>query len=379
MLQLVIACGCRVFFLVDFLEQYPFGVSWLASEAEMIRPGWQESTFREGVRKRPSMFIGDVGLQGLHYLVDDVITNSLVGGRAKSLAVRLGGDGSITISDDGLSLPAPLERWLTNPPSPDFRQGGPPRRDPVWRIWAIATANALSKHFRIEAQGIAQEFRAGAPLGQPIKKGGDCQTGICVSFKPDPVVFSDALISSAQLRRRLEELSLLHSGVKISFDDEASSTTEEFRFAYGIQQFVRNLNRERIPLHDTVVVRGEEDGIEFEVGIQFCSERDEIIRADVNDRYCPDRGTHVTGVRLGLTTALKKAVNGQQKQSAKDKGLTVVVSVRMESPQFMGACRSRLGTPEARTVLASQVGKQMTELFSANPQVARAIARMENG
>ena len=344
------------------------------ADVEMERSRWLASTFREGVRKRPSMFVGDTGHRGLHNIVDDILTNTLASGCAKSVAVRLAEDGSITISDDGLNLPAPLEEWLTNP-SPDFSR---PQRDPVWRMWAFAIANALSKHFRIEAQGVIQEFQAGAPARPPIKTERDCQSGICVSFKPDPVIFSETQISSVALRRRLEELSLLHSGVKISFDDKSSATTEEFQFSCGIQQFVKNLNRDRIPLHDVIMVEGEAKGIDFEVGIQFCNKPDEVIRSYVNDRYCPDRGTHVTGVRIGLTRALKKAVIGQQKLSAKDKGLTAVISIRMDAPQFMGACRSSLATPVARTVLASHVGTQLTEYFSTNPDVARAIVQTGN-
>lgn len=352
----------------------------MADNAEVVRPRWLESTFREGVRKRPAMFVGDVGFRGLHYVVDEIVTTSLVSGSAKSVTVRLREDGSITISDDGSSLPAPLEEWLTNPPFPDFKQGTPRLRDPVWRMWAIAIANALSEHFRIESGGEhgVQEFRAGAPLGPPITKEGDRQKGNSVSFRPDPAIFRKPQFSSTALRRRLDELSLLHSGISISFDDEASSTSDEFRYECGISEFVKDLNRERTPLHESLVFRGEEVGITFEVGIQFCTEPDEIIRAYVNDRFCPDGGTHVTGVRIGLTRSLKKAVMSQQKFSAKDKGLTAVVSIRMESPQWMGASRSSLGTPEARTVLASQVGKQMTEFFSANPDAARAIARIGN-
>ncbi|MBS0206724.1 MAG: hypothetical protein JSS49_27935 [Planctomycetes bacterium] len=165
---------------------------------------------------------------------------------------------------------------------------------------------------------------------------------------------------------------------KSSFDHEASSTSDEFKYECGIVQFLKDLNRERTPLHEAVVVRGDEGGIAFEVGIQFCTEPDEIIRAYVNDRYCPDGGTHVTGVRIGLTRSLKKAVMSQQRFSAKNKGLTAVVSIRMESPQLMGAKRSSLGTPEVRTVLASRIEKQMTVFFSAKPATARAIVRLEN-
>jgi DNA gyrase subunit B len=331
------------------------------------------------------MFVGGVDTRGLHYIVDDILVTSLFSGFARSLAVALKKDGSISIAVDGRGFSMPLEGCLTNPPVPtNFHNWN----DCAWRIWAIAVANCLSERFTIQVDVVGkvfiQEYRAGAPIGPAAEVRGKAPSGISVAFTPDREIFSDLTFSPIALRNRLEELASLHTGVSISYSDESAAISEHFLFEDGIQAFVERLNQGRRPLHDAVVIRDEKDGIQFEVGIQFCKERQEVIRAYANDWCCPDWGTHVTGVRIALTRSLKRAArmvralsDRQLKWSTKDNGLTAVISVRMESPQFMGASRSNLGSPEVQRLLAAQIGKRMLELFVANSDAAESIIRAE--
>lgn len=351
-----------------------------------VYSGMTFESFRDGIRKRPAMYIGDVRQRGLHYMVDDVVANSLdeVGsGYARTITAALKSDGSLMITDDGRGLPPVLDIALKTPWFPDPRAARSDSAPTERNVFAIAVATALSEWMRLETKfegkSFVQEYRAGLPLGPPIDVGESANAGISMTFMPDREIFSETRLCSTLLRDRLQERALLHSGVRISFRDEATGTNEQFDFEDGIRAFVEQLNPGRMPLHDIALIRGEQCGIEFEVGIQFCRERDEIMRAYVNDRRC-DVGTHLTGLRVALTQSLKRfartsgqSPNGSFKWSSANKGLTAVISIRMEQPEFLGASRDKLRSPEVQQVLTSEVGKRMDEYFIANPDAATAI------
>lgn len=319
-------------------------------------------------------------------MVDDIVAASLeeVGrGYAQSITTSLNADGSLLIADDGRGLPpvleAPLITTLISYPRAVRLDSAATERN----VFAIAVATALSEWMRLETKFegrlFMQEYRAGLPLGPPMDMGDSANAGVSMTFMPDHEIFSETRLCSTLLRDRLQECALLHSGIKISYADEAAGTNEQFAFEDGIRSLVEPLNRDRRTLHDIAVILGEQGGIKFEVGIQFCQERTEIIRAYVNDLRC-DLGTHLTGLRVALTQSLKKFArtsgqypDGSFKWSSANKGLTAVISIRMERPEFRGSSKDALNSPEVQHVLALEVGKQLGEYFIVNPGAATAI------
>ncbi|MEI8383597.1 MAG: hypothetical protein WCJ09_26005 [Planctomycetota bacterium] len=363
----------------------------MSQESNVYKPGDVYSgmtfeSFRDSVRKRPVMYVGDVRQEGLHYMVDDIVAASLeeVGsGYARSITTALNADGSLLIADDGRGLPPVLDIALKTPWFPDPKavrlDSAPMGRN----VFAIAVATALSEWMRLETKfegrSFVQEYRAGLPLGPPMDVRDSANAGISMTFMPDREIFSDTRLCSTLLRDRLQECALLHSGIKISYADEAAGTNEQFDFEDGIRSLVEPLNRDRIALHDIALIRGEQCGIKFEVGIQFCQERKEIIRAYVNNCRC-DVGTHLTGLRVALTQSLKRFArtssqfsNDSFRWSSTNKGLTAVISIRMERPEFRGSTKNELKSSEVQHVLALEVGKQMDEFFITNPGAATAI------
>ena len=205
--------------------------------------------------------------------------------------------------------------------------------------------------------------------------------GIRLEIVPDAEIFRVALFKNTVIRDRLEECALLHSGVRISFLDESSGVASHFNFETGIRSYVQKLNVGRTPLHAVAVFKGEEQGVSFEVGIQFCAERREIIRGYVNDYRC-DMGTHLTGIRIALTKSLKKAArtSGSFSQmsirwASKDKGLTSVISIRISNPQYYGATKHKLRSPSVRKVLTTEIGKCLDKFFADDPDAAASIIR----
>jgi DNA gyrase subunit B len=342
-----------------------------------------EMTLRDGIRKRASMYIGDVGEWGLHNMVNDILDDALceaAKGFARSISIILRRDGSLKIQDDGRGLQAAfLEDALlkTRLHWKSYRI----ERD----ILPIAVACCLSDRLRIEnrheGRRFVQEFQKGIPLGQPMESGPFEESGIVLEFMPDVEIFPDARLNSAILRERLEECALLHSGIRISFLDESTGAESRFNFENGIRSFVTKLNESRTALHDVAVFRGQEQGIGFEVGIQFCKERHEVMQGYVNDYRC-DMGTHLTGVRVALTQSLKRFAraadsfsNASIQWASRGKGLTAVISIRMAEPHFYGSTREKLASLDVQNVLVKEFGKRLDEYFAANPNAATAIIR----
>lgn len=360
------------------------------------------TVFREHVRKRPGMYIGDVGERGLHWMVFDIIANSLAEaakGFVRSIAVSLKSDGSLAISDDGRGFPSTshpkfgkpvLEVVMTEPSWPD-QADGHSEIGRAWRnSWAYAVANSLSEWLRIESssqgRSFAQEFRAGVACGPPTDLGTIQPTsGITVTLKPDRSIFADGALSFPLMRERLREFALLHSGVTIRFLDEVTRSEQAFHFDDGIMEFVKLLNQSRKPIHEVIpIIRGEKHGIQYEVGIQFCHEREDIVLSFVNDEKSLLGGTHVTGVRLGVTNSLKRYarqasdedwMDGRVQWTSEGSGMTAAISIRMDRPEFAGATKAKLANKEVLTILAPAVAKVMGEFFTENSEVATAIIR----
>jgi DNA gyrase subunit B len=339
----------------------------------------------EAIRLRPGMYIGNTDAGGLHHILFGLVTSALrefSHGNGRSVRVGLRADNTVEVVDDAPPTRAgdpELEFLFTRVYGHNPNPGG--------RDWlCYATASALSEHLTVRARspGITYQhtFRRGVTHAVLQSGGPPDDRGLMVRFRPDPEIFGTARFDPGAIRDRLRQYAFLNSGVRITFSDEAAGTSDEFEYADGIREYVQWLNADRTPLHpDVIVIRGEDEGVRYEVGLQWCAEAEEVRVAFANDRYLPLGGTHVSGVRTGVTRTLNQLIREQfsreQIVTGDDarSGLTAVVSVRMDQPMFLGATRSHLGNPEAERVLAADVGRFLRDYFEANREVTKRVVR----
>ncbi len=347
----------------------------------------------ERVRRRPEMYIGDVDSTGLHRIVFELAVSVLAevsAGYGRSLQVALYADGSVEVADGGRGVnPAShlipgqpfLETALTQ-----FFAGHHSGRD--WMPYAIA--NTLSEWLIVETrhagQASWQKFQRGRRVA--AQRVSPCSgSGVSVTLKPDPTIFTDPRFSFPLIRDRLRQYAFLHSGMRISVVDEVTGVSERFEFEDGMTAFVQMLNKDRRPLHpEVLVVRGEQEGVRYEVGLQWCQEQDEIMRSFANDEWTGSGGTHVTGLRDAVTRSLRSfirasglpGVRGLKGEQAR-RGLTAVVSVRMARPLFSGSTKERLSSVEAQPAVRAGVSSALRRFFETNPVAAEAVARAATG
>ncbi|MBN9121068.1 MAG: DNA topoisomerase IV subunit B, partial [Planctomycetes bacterium] len=206
--------------------------------------------------------------------------------------------------------------------------------------------------------------------------------GLTVAFKPDPEIFGAAAFDADAIRDRLRQLAFLHSGVRITFTDETAGARDEFEYADGIRQYVKFLNEGRSPLHaDVIVLRGEEQDVRYEVGLQWCADESEERRSFANHHFTPRGGTHDSGLRSGVAAGVRDFIRAIAADPGKFEGddlrtgLTAVVSVWLREPMFMGATRSHLGNPEAEAVVKVAVRRSVFEYFETNRGVAERVGK----
>jgi DNA gyrase subunit B len=335
------------------------------------------------------MYIGDVGQKGLHWMVRQLVFNSLAefaAGHGRSLQVTLHTDGSVDIADEGRGIDPATHPVL-----------GQPLLEAVFttvlcgsssgrNCLDYAVANALSDWLHVETWGDGQahrqEFRRGEPVAPPKRVDTRTGSGVRVTLHPDPTIFPDPRFSFTVLRDWLRECAYLHSGNRISVADRTTGAEERFEFQDGIRAFVQALNHDRQPLHPEVLVaRGELENVRFEVGLQWCREPEEVVWSFANGRATLHGGTHVAGLRTALTRAVKdllrkKNPSNAQKVTGDDvrTGLTAIVSVQMAEPEYRGATRTWLNNESPRRVIAVGVGRYLRQFFAANPAVAATVA-----
>lgn len=327
----------------------------------------------EPIRLRPGMYLGWTDSRGLHHMLFAMVRESLAesaSGNGRAVRVTLHADGSAEVGDDR-EPPVQIEPLFAF-----FGTGGHNELTYVF-------ANALSEWLRVESVSGAdvyhQRFRRGV-AEPPVQLVGTARRGLTVRFRPDPDIFGTASFDADTVRDRLRQYAFLHSGVRITFTDEAAGTRDEFEYADGIREYVRRLNAGRAPLHpDVIVIRGEADGVRYEVGLQWCKEVEERTESFANDWRTVNGGTHVNGLRAAVRRAVsdvlrghpaKHGVNGEDVRD----GLTAVVSVRMPDAWFSGATRDRLGSPQVEGIVAAVVRQALDAYFDANPAVAAMIA-----
>ena len=352
------------------------------------------------VRKRPGMYIGGVGTAGLHHLVWEILDNAVdeaMNGFASNIAVTLHKDGSsITIADDGRGIP--VDKHPTTKKSAleviftvlhaggKFEQGNYKTAGGLHGVGA-SVVNALSTELRasVKRDGALWEmsFNRGKPAS-PIRKTGAARgTGTTVYFHPDPTIFPKVEFDPALIRERLEIVSYIHKGVRVSFENEADGTRDVFQHQEGLSDFLKKIVGERgaKPVHEAAFVLERESGPRLDLVLQWTEATDEHVRSYVNGIPTGSGGTHENGLRAGLGKAVRNYIDTHNLSpkgvtlTAEDirEGLTGILSLFIAEPQFQGQTKDRLNNPEVTSAVDSAVRPALEHWLNHNRTTAEAI------
>ena len=352
------------------------------------------------VRKRPGMYIGGVGTSGHHHLVWEILDNAVdeaMNGHASSIAVTLHKDGaSITITDDGRGIPvdrhpktkqSALEVIFTMLHAGGKFEPGSYRTAGGLHGVGASVVNALSKELvaTVKRDGALWEmrFRQGKPAG-PLKKLGAARgSGTTVYFHPDATIFPKIEFDPAMIRERLEIVSYLHKGVKVSFENEATGGREVFQHDEGLVEYLRKIVSERgaRAVHDVPFLLDRDNGLRIALVLQWTEATDEHLRSYVNGIPTGSGGTHENGLRAGIGKAVRNFIETHNLSpkgvtlTAEDirEGLTGVLSVFIEDPQFQGQTKDRLNNPEILSIVDSSVRPALEHWLNHNISVAESI------
>jgi DNA gyrase subunit B len=353
----------------------------------------------EPVRKRPGMYIGGTGVDGLHHLVWEVINNSVdevMAGHGSSVEVILGQDGWVTVNDNGRGIPvdkhkttgkSALETVLTVLHAGGKFGGGGYKVSGGLHGVGVSVVNALSTDLiaRVRRDGklYEQAYKGGAPQGNIKAVDKATGTGTSIAFKADPAIFETTEYNYRTITDYLRHQAYLVKGMRASIHNEVSGERYEFYFEGGIRSYVEHLNVGKEALNTpTFYVDKQIDDVNVEIAIQYCDSFNEQLRAFANNIYNPEGGTHVVGFR----TALTRVINDYARKSGliKEKednltgddvreGLTAVISVKLPDPQFEGQTKAKLGNPEIRTVVEKVLNEYLSYYLEENPNEAKKI------
>ena len=357
----------------------------------------------EAVRKRPGMYIGSTSARGLHHLVYEIVDNSVdeaLAGYCSNIHVTINEDNSITVEDDGRGIPVDINHkagksalevvYTVLHAGGKFGGGGYKVSGGLHGVGA-SVVNALSTKLQVEVyregKVYFQKYRIGKP-DEPVKVIGECDAGkhgTKVTFWPDGTIFEETVFDYDTLKQRLRETAFLTKGLRIILKDlrEDPVRKHEFHYAGGIKEFVTYLNKSKESLYPEVIYcEGSRDGVYVEVAMQHNDSYNELTLSFVNNIITPEGGTHLAGFRNALTKtfnayarANKLLKDTEPALSGDDirEGLTAIISVKIEEPQFEGQTKQKLGNSEARGAVDSVVSEQLTYFLEQNPTVAKTI------
>ena len=356
----------------------------------------------EAVRKRPGMYIGSTSSRGLHHLVYEIVDNAVdeaLAGYCDIIDVQINSDNSITVVDDGRGIPVDIQKKAGLPAvevvftilhaGGKFGGGGYKVSGGLHGVGA-SVVNALSEWLEVEVYHGGKVYKQRYERGKtmyPLKIVGDCPSdkhGTKVTFLPDKTIFEETVYDYDTLKIRLRETAFLTKNLKIILRDDREDKKEKvFHYEGGIKEFVTYLNRSNVPLYDNVIYcEGKKDNVLVEVAMQHNDSYTENIYSFVNNINTPEGGTHLTGFRNALTKTFNDY--GRKNKLLKDsepaltgedirEGLTAIISVKIEEPQFEGQTKQKLGNSEARGAVDSVVSEQLTYFLEQNPSVAKTI------
>jgi DNA gyrase subunit B len=352
----------------------------------------------EAVRKRPAMYIGSTGPTGLHHLVYEVVDNSIdeaLGGFCTEINVTIHIDGSVTVVDNGRGIP--VDQHASGKSAAEvvltvLHAGGKFDND-SYKVSGglhgvgVSVVNALSETLNLEiwrnGQVYHQSYDRGHPTTELEVTGTTKRRGTKVTFKPDTQIFETVEFSFDTLAQRLRELAFLNGGVLITLDDERDGKNHKFHYQGGIVSFVTHLNKNKTAVNEKpIYMRGEKDGIEAEIALQWNDGYAEMIYSFANNINTHEGGTHLSGFRSALTRTinyyatkntlakdLKESITGDDIRE----GLTAVISVKIPRPQFEGQTKTKLGNTEVKGIVEAILNEKLGSFLEENPTVARRI------
>lgn len=357
----------------------------------------------EAVRKRPGMYIGSTSVKGLHHLVYEIVDNSVdeaLAGYCHHIQVEINKDNTITVTDDGRGIPVDINHKAGKPAvevvftvlhaGGKFGGGGYKVSGGLHGVGA-SVVNALSDWLEVEVRRDGKVYRQRYEKGKtvtPLEVVGECEadnTGTKVTFKPDETIFEETVFDFDTLKVRLRETAFLTKALKISLTDHRGDEDKQVVFHYegGIKEFVEYLNKGKQPLYPEVIYcEGTKNGVLVEVAMQHNDSFNDSSYSFVNNIITPEGGTHVAGFKSAVTRTFNKYAQDNKLIKENDpaltgddirEGLTAIISIKIEEPQFEGQTKQKLGNSEAKTAVDSVVSEQLTYFLEQHPQVAKII------
>ncbi len=352
----------------------------------------------EAVRKRPSMYIGNVDMEGLHHLVYEVVDNSIdeaMAGYCDTIRIAIHTDNSVSVEDNGRGIPVDLHK-KENMPAVEVvmtkLHAGGKFDNESYKVSGglhgvgVSVVNALSRDLEVEiyteGKHYYQTYARGRKTSELIVKGETDKQGTRIHFVPDTDILNSDNFDFEVLIRRMREMAFLNKGVRIQIEDERSDRKEEFHYEGGIAEFVEYLNRHTTVLHEPIFMQGDRNDVQMEVAIQYNDSFTEKLFSFANNINTAEGGFHLIGFKAALTRTINAyAVNGNLPKNFKAKisgddvreGLTAIVSVRIMQPQFEGQTKTKLGNSEVKGLVESLVNDRLAECFEENPSVAKRI------
>ncbi len=353
----------------------------------------------EAVRKRPAMYIGTTGTEGLHHLVYEVVDNSVdeaLAGFCTEVHVVIHIDNSVTVIDNGRGIPTEVMPKEGKPAAEvvltKLHAGGK-FDNAAYKVSGglhgvgVSVVNALSEWLNLEiwrgGKVYVQGYKLGVPTGPLEMTGHTDRRGTKVSFKPDDKIFETNQFSFDVLSQRLRELAFLNRGLLITIEDERDEKKHEFHYTGGIVSFVEHLNKNKEPLHDKVIYfEGVREGIDLQIAMQYNDSYQEQIFTFANNINTHEGGTHMIGFKSALTRTLNNyALSNNLFKEDKEtlsgddvrEGLVAVISVKLSNPQFEGQTKTKLGNSEVKGIVETLVNVGLGDYLNENPSVARKI------
>ena len=350
------------------------------------------------VRLRPSMYIGNTDIEGLHHLVYEVVDNSVdeaMAGYCDLIKVTIHSDNSISVEDNGRGIPVGIHK-TENVPAVEVvltkLHAGGKFNNNSYKISGglhgvgVSVVNALSKLLEVEiyydGKIYYQTYEKGIKTSELKVIGKTKKGGTKIHFIPDLDIFNTDNFSYEILTRRLRELSFLNKGLRITIEDKRIDNKNEFFYQGGIVSFVEYLNKRHSTLHKPIFIKGIKDEVQIEVAIQYIDTFKEKIFSYANNINTTEGGFHLIGFKTALTRTLNQyATNGnlpknlQAKLSGEDirEGLTAIINIRLKNPQFEGQTKTKLGNSEVKGIVESLINEKLSMFLEENPVVAKKI------
>ncbi|MEK6560692.1 MAG: DNA topoisomerase (ATP-hydrolyzing) subunit B, partial [Nitrospirota bacterium] len=351
----------------------------------------------EAVRKRPAMYIGNTGIEGLHHLVYEVVDNSVdeaMGGYCDNIEVVVHIDNSVTVIDNGRGIPVDMHPTQNRPAAEvvlTVLHSGGKFDNVTYKVSGglhgvgVSVVNALSEWLELEIKRDGSVYQQRYERGNPVTSlnivGKTKKCGTKVTFKPDKEIFTEETeYSFDTIAHRLRELAFLNKGLEISITDERTGKSGVYKYSGGIIQFVDHLNENKNAIHNPIYISAERSGVILEVAIQYNDSYAENLFSFANNINTKEGGTHLVGFKTALTRTINNYATANNMLKGETllgddirEGLTAVVSIKLQNPQFEGQTKTKLGNSEIKGIVEAAINEQLGTFFEENPSVARKV------